>query len=152
MVARKVNHVDLNEVLGLLHFGFRAVVAEADRLLARRGLSRMHHRVLFFVARNHSLSVGQLLSILDVSKQALHRPLGQLRKAGLIGVRPAPDNHRSKLLQLTTRGAAFEEQLSGCQRELFARAFADAGPYAEKKWRNVMQLLCLCDPFGRDRI
>jgi DNA-binding MarR family transcriptional regulator len=150
MSAKKVKEVDLNEVLGLLHFGFREVVAEPDRLLARRGFSRVHHRILFFVARNRSLSVGQLLAILDVSKQALHRPLAQLREAGLIEALAAPENRRLKLLQLTKKGAHFEDQLSGLQRDRFAAAFADSG--GEIGWRAVMQRLAPCDPFGRDRL
>jgi len=72
---------ELTLAIALMHFGFRKMIEEPDRLLARRGFGRVHHRVLFFVARRPGLSVGELLAILDVSKQSLHRPMQDLLRA-----------------------------------------------------------------------
>ena len=55
-----------------MHFALRAVIAEPDRILAARGLTRMHHRILFFVAHSPGMSVGELQTTLDVTKQALN--------------------------------------------------------------------------------
>jgi hypothetical protein len=59
----------LNQALELMYFGFRGLVDAPDRLLARRGLGRMHHRVLYFIARAPGLSVGDLLERLAITKQ-----------------------------------------------------------------------------------
>jgi DNA-binding MarR family transcriptional regulator len=127
----------LNEALALMHFGFRKMIEEPDRLLSRRGFSRVHHRIMFFVARRPGLSVGELLQILDVSKQSLHRPMRDLIEAGLLLGRADPDNRRVKRLELTRAGAAYEEKLSGIQRALFARIFSARGAPAESAWREV---------------
>ena len=52
---------ELDEAWELMHFALRAVVARPDQMLEKRGLSRVHHRILFFVARQPDLSVNQLL-------------------------------------------------------------------------------------------
>ncbi len=144
----KVNPVDpLTEAMGLLHFAFRAVVADADRLLALRGFGRLHNRVLFFLARQGPLSVGQLLEILGISKQALHRPLAELVAARLVHVAPAG---RRRLLTLTRAGVDYEARVAAPQKRRFAEAFAAVGPAAAAHWREVMRLLGGHDPFGGD--
>ena len=50
----------------------------ADQYLATLGLSRPHHRILYVVARQPDVSIGALIEILSISKQALNRPLGLL--------------------------------------------------------------------------
>jgi DNA-binding MarR family transcriptional regulator len=132
---------ELDEALELMHFGFRAIVAEPDRELARRGFGRVHHRVLYFLRRNEAISVGELVRILGVTKQALHRPLSELAAAKYVLRDVDPTNRRVVRLRLSKAGAAFEQALSGAQRDHFARAFARVGPVAERGWREVMQTL-----------
>lgn len=130
-----------NEPLALLYFGFRAVVKEPDRELARRRLGRVHHRILFFIARSPGLTMSELLTTLDVTKQALHAPLRALIRQKLVLSRVDPENRRQRRLHLTPRGRALEERLSGHQRRLFAEAFRDAGAEAAAGWRAIMRTL-----------
>jgi DNA-binding MarR family transcriptional regulator len=131
----------LTLALALIHFAFRKIIQEPDRLLARRGLGRVHHRVLFFVARRPGLSIGDLLATLDVSKQSLHRPMQDLLRAGMLEATVDPKNHRVKRLRLTAKGRGFEAKLSGIQRRLFARAFEKGGAVAERHWCVIMREL-----------
>ena len=43
----------------LMHFAYRAMIAKPDQVLAARGFTRVHHRVLYFVARSPETSVGR---------------------------------------------------------------------------------------------
>ena len=45
-------------------FGYQAFTAKADEMLERRGLSRVHQRIVFFIARYPNLSVKELLELL----------------------------------------------------------------------------------------
>jgi DNA-binding MarR family transcriptional regulator len=130
-----------NEPLALLYFGFRSVVKRPDEELARLGLGRVHHRVLFFIARSPGLPVSELMTILDVSKQALHTPLRGLVNGGFVRSVENPDDRRERRLTLTARGKALEDRLSGHQRRLFAAAFKSAGPAAARGFCSVMQRL-----------
>ena len=131
----------LDEAMKLLFFGFRSVTSDPDRILAKRGLGRVHHRVLFFVARTPHITIGELLEVLAVSKQALHRPLTELIRRKLLVAEPCETNRRTKELRLTKRGEAFEDRLSATQRARFERAFEAAGPEGERGFCGVMRAL-----------
>lgn len=129
---------ELNQALELFHFAFRAFTEKPDRILETRGLARVHHRILYFVGRNPDLSVSGLLSILGVTKQALHAPLRQLIEMGLVSSRASNEDRRQRLLCLTAEGERLERALSGSQRKKLAKVFAELGGSAEKAWRRVM--------------
>ncbi len=131
----------LNQALEALHFGFRAITAHPDQRLQALGYSRVHHRVLYFVGRNPGCSINELLGIMRVSKQYLHRPLRQLVEDGYIEAVRDPHDRRMKRLRLTRKGQRLEERLTGEQRAQLAAVFAEAGPRAEVGWRRVMALL-----------
>ena len=135
----------LNQALELMYFGFRGLVDAPDRLLARRGLGRMHHRVLYFIAREPGLSVGDLLGRLAITKQALHRPLRDLQARRLVTTTADRNDRRVRRLVLTKGGAALEDRLSGMQRAHLARIFAGAGRPAESGWRSVMKRMARDD-------
>ena len=48
-------------------FGYQAFTAKADEMLERRGLSRVHQRIVFFIARYPQVSVKELLALLGVT-------------------------------------------------------------------------------------
>ncbi len=60
---------ELNRALEAMHFGFRAMTYKPDQRLAELDLTRIHHRILYFVARNPGFSVNDLLGVMRVSKQ-----------------------------------------------------------------------------------
>ena len=128
----------LDRAIELMYFGFKRLVQEPDRVLARRGLSRVHHRLLYFIARRPGLSVGELLRALEVSKQAVNLPLRTLLRQGLARSEADRRDGRIRRLRLTARGAALEATLSGLQHAHLTRVFAAAGKTAERGWREVM--------------
>ena len=131
----------LDEAWELMHFALRAVIAVPDRMLEKRGLSRMHHRILFFVARQPEMTVSRLLQVLGISKQALNAPLRQLCTQGLVASTVAEHDKRQKLLALTEAGRALENRLTEPQRKLFDTALTSAGPRADTAWRRVMRAM-----------
>jgi len=136
---------ELNLALQSLFYAFRAVVARPDALLAEQGLSRVHHRILFFVGRTPGLSVNALLAILNVSKQSLNEPLRRLTELGYIQSEVDERDRRVKRLSLTGSGQVLEASLSGDQRQRFAKVFAELGVEDEAAWRRVMERLADLD-------
>jgi DNA-binding MarR family transcriptional regulator len=139
--AKLPRQARLDEALELLHFAFRKIVERPDQELAKSGMGRVHHRILYFVGRNPGLRVGDLLDILGVTKQALHGPLLVLVTRGFVERRRDPANQRVKRLVLTKKGAALERRLTGEQRRRFEKVFRACGPRAERAWREVMSAL-----------
>jgi DNA-binding MarR family transcriptional regulator len=136
-----IDDTNLDEALALLHFGFRELTAEPDALLAQRGLSRLHHRILYFCRRNKDLALFELFAILEVSKQAANRPLRELIDRGLLRSVADPADKRTRRLRLTSAGKALEHKLSEPQRRAVCRAFVRAGKESAAAWASIMQLL-----------
>ncbi len=122
-------------------FGYQAFTAKPDEMLARRGLSRVHHRILFFIARYPGLSVKELLSYLGVSKQALSTPLRQLVEMRLVQSVTAEDDKRKRLLGFTAEGAKLEQALRREQARILQRVFAETGEQAVEGWLAVNRAL-----------
>ena len=139
-----VNMIDLarqaalHEAIEALYFAYRGFTDQADRILERRGLGRVHHRILYFIGRRPDVSVQGLLDVLAVSKQALNAPLRQLVGMGLVSALPAPRDRRVKNLRLTPEGRKLETALTETQMKQLQAALDRAGPAHELGWRTVM--------------
>ncbi|PAU58504.1 MarR family winged helix-turn-helix transcriptional regulator [Pseudomonas indica] len=131
----------LDHSLELLHFGFRGLTVEADRFLETQGLSRVHHRILYVIARADEINIGDLASTLGVSKQAAHRPLTHLFERDLVCYTREPGRHRFKLLALTERGQALEQAASELERQALRDAFARTDVQGKEAWMKVMMAL-----------
>ncbi|MEK0362938.1 MULTISPECIES: MarR family winged helix-turn-helix transcriptional regulator [unclassified Pseudomonas] len=129
------------QIMESFFLGYQAFTAKPDEMLARRGLSRVHHRILFFIASYPDLSVKELLGYLGVSKQALNIPLRQLIEMHLVESRTAEDDKRKRILRFTAEGAKLEQLLRREQVRLLERAFKQAGDDAVSGWLAVNQTL-----------
>lgn len=118
------------ELIELLFFAYRDFVGEPDRILAKHGFGRAHHRVLHFVNRHQGLTVAKLLDILEITKQSLARVLKDLIEAGFVEQRAGVEDRRQRLLFLTARGKALVNALMGVQGRRMARALSITGEHA----------------------
>jgi DNA-binding MarR family transcriptional regulator len=140
-----VNGVDirildpLDLAMQRMYFGWKGIVDDSNAVMARHGLARAHHRILFVIARTDCIAVGELLKTLNISAQALQRPMATLIDKGLVVAQRDPLQHRRKNLSLTAAGLALEQEASEAQRAIFRRAFELAGSQAAEGWSLVMK-------------
>ncbi len=139
--------VSLDMCIELLHFSFRNIISEPDRMLKQRGLNRSHHRILHFIGRSEGMRLNRLLHILGVSRQALHRPLKQLAEQGLVEMTQMAQDRRNYRLRLTAEGRRLEQRLSGPQKDMFAQARSELGEDALRNWASVMEVLSRGTPW-----
>ena len=136
---------ELRRDVEMLYFGYRAFTSLADSILADYGLGRSHHRILYFVQRDPGISVGDLVLVLKVTKQAIHRPLKELEERGLLTVTPDPQDRRFRRVTTTASGAELEERLTGAQTRLLEEVFAEFDEATVVRWRHVMMRLAETD-------
>jgi DNA-binding MarR family transcriptional regulator len=129
---------DLRRGIELLFFAYRDFTGEPDRQLAALGLGRAHHRAIYFIGRNPSLTVSQLLSILKITKQSLSRVLQELVSEDYVVQTPGPTDRRERRLKLTAKGEALEQLLTEGQRRRLGRAYAQAGAEAVHSFHQVL--------------
>src|SRR5699024_3645628 len=103
------------------------------------GIHRLHHRILFFVARKPEISVHELLATLEVTKQALHAPMRRLIEMGYITSEPATHDRRVRELCLTEKGENLEKQLSNVQGYIMNEIFKKLGKESDQSWKKVMK-------------
>lgn len=129
---------DLHAAIEQFYFAYRGFTDRPDRILERRGLGRVHHRILYFIGRRPDVSVRGLLDLLSVSKQALNAPLRQLMEMGLVAAEASTQDRRVKRLSLTPAGRKLEAELTEAQTRHLRAAFDRAGPEAQRGWSAVM--------------
>jgi DNA-binding MarR family transcriptional regulator len=126
---------DLHAAIEQFYFAYRGFTDRPDRILERRGLGRVHHRILYFIGRRPEVSVRGLLA---VSKQALNAPLRQLMEMDLVRAEASTQDRRVKRLALTEAGRRLEAELTEAQTRHLRAAFDRAGAEAQRGWRAVM--------------
>jgi DNA-binding MarR family transcriptional regulator len=138
------------ELIELLFFAYRDFVGEADRLLARYGFGRAHHRVLHFVNRNPGLTIAELLDVLQITKQSLARVLRDLVEGGFIASQAGAEDRRQRLLHTAPKGQALALELAGLQSQRIGRALAGLSGEARESARAF--LLGLVEPRARKAV
>ena len=131
------NRDSQQQAMEAFFFGYRAFTAKADGMLERRGLSRVHQRIVFFISRYPNLSVKELLALLGVTKQALNTPLRQVIEMRLVNSIESQSDKRKRLLELTYAGLILEQALRRVQVKLLEHVFAEAGETAVNEWLSV---------------
>ncbi|MBL8698908.1 MAG: MarR family transcriptional regulator [Alphaproteobacteria bacterium] len=129
---------DLRLGIELLFYAYRDFTGEPDRILAKLGFGRAHHRVIYFVGRHPEITVGELLTILRITKQSLSRVLSELLRKGYVAATPGTTDRRQRRLSLTPTGVALERELTENQRNRVAAAYRAAGAAAVDGFKRVM--------------
>ena len=137
-IDRYLTEEELRQALELLFFAYRDFTGEPDAILADYGFGRAHHRVIYFVKRNPSLTVNRLLGILQITKQSLSRVLGQLVREGSINQQTDADDRRRRTLTLTEKGESLEARLTACQGARISKAYTTAGADAVDGFKKVL--------------
>ena len=101
-------------IIELMFFAYRDFTSEPDALLAKINFGRAHHRVIYFVGKKEKITIKELLSILQITKQSLSRVLNQLVKEKYI-ILSIGEDKRTKNLSLTKKGYELENELSTIQ-------------------------------------
>jgi len=140
---------DLRQAIELMFFVIRDFTARPDAILAKYNFGRPHHRVLYFIGQFPGMTVSELLSILNVTKQSLSRVLGQLMREGFVIQKKGTVDRRQRLLHLTEKGRVLEADLTNPQLARVAAAYKEAGAVSVQGFRKV--LLGLMDPESRTR-
>ena len=105
---------EIRKIIELIFFSYRDFTAGPDKILEKIKYGRAHHRVIYFVGKKEKITIKDLLSILQITKQSLSRVLNQLVKDKYILVSIGTDK-RTKNLSLTKKGRELENKLSNIQ-------------------------------------
>ncbi len=130
--ASPESSLDLLEVaqrtIELVYFAHIDQADWADHVLAKHGIGRPHHRVLYFASKFPGISVRELMSILRITNQALARTTSQLVTLDFLDQRYSPNDRRVRGHFLTRKGEALLAKLRRHQAEQVAKSMAALAP------------------------
>lgn len=109
-----LNETEIRKAVELIFFSYRDFTVGPDKILEKINFGRAHHRVIYFVGKQKKITIKDLLSILQITKQSLSRVLNQLVKEKFILLSTGIDK-RTKDLSLTKKGEELEKELSTIQ-------------------------------------
>ena len=116
---------EIRKVIELIFFSYRDFTSGPDEILDKINFGRAHHRVIYFVGKREQITIRNLLSILQITKQSLSRVLNQLVKEKYIIVSTGNDK-RTKNLSLTKKGMELEEKLTNIQSKRIRNVIKNA--------------------------
>jgi DNA-binding MarR family transcriptional regulator len=131
----------IRQAQDMLFLAWRDFSASVDPLLEEADLGRAHHRALHFIGRAPGMTVSELLTILNITKQSLARVLTTLQERGLVTLQTGRTDRRQRLLRLTEAGEALERRLFERQRERLLAAYREAGGPAVDGFRRVLRAI-----------
>jgi len=131
----------LRKGIEAMFFAYRGFTSDPDRILEGLDYGRAHHRAVHFIHRSPGTTVGNLLTILGVTKQSLNRVLRTLFADQMVEARVGKTDKRERHLFLTEKGAALERSLSDAQRARMRSAYRAAGPVAVQGFRTVLEAM-----------
>ena len=109
-----LNEKEIRKIIELMFFSYRDFTSGPDKILEKINFGRAHHRVIYFVGKKNNLTIKELLSILQITKQSLSRVLNQLVREKFIILSTGEDK-RTKKLSLSKKGEELEKKLSDIQ-------------------------------------
>ena len=105
---------EVRKIIEMMFFSYRDFISGPDKILENIKFGRAHHRIIYFVGKRPEITIKDLLSILQITKQSLSRVLNQLVKQKYV-VLSVGNDKRSKKLSLTIKGKKLENKLSDIQ-------------------------------------
>ena len=105
---------EIRKIIELMFFSYRDFTSGPDKILEKIKFGRAHHRVIYFVGKRDNLTIKELLSILQITKQSLSRVLNQLVNEKYILLSMGEDKRTKKLI-LSKKGQELEKKLSDIQ-------------------------------------
>ena len=109
-----LNEGEIRKIIELMFFSYRDFTSGPDKVLEKINFGRAHHRVIYFVGKQNNLTIKELLSILQITKQSLSRVLNQLVQEKYI-ILSIGEDKRTKKLSLSKKGYELEKELSNIQ-------------------------------------
>lgn len=129
------------EVIWLIRRLFRAMGQVADNYLKAHGLTAADRAVLEFLFPEEALSVPEIASRYQVSRQHVQVTVNALLEDGFLETRPNPRHKRSRLIAITYVGRELFEKVRRIEVDYVDALFADIPEEDVERTRQTLQAI-----------
>ena len=120
---------------------FRALAQKASENLGQYQLSVADRAVMEFLYPRKQLSVPEIASRYQVSRQHVQVTVNTLRKKGLLESRPNPRHKRSILMKLSEKGGELFAEILAKDKQTVERLFSAIPSEDRKATRRTLETL-----------
>ena len=129
------------QVVWLVRRLFRALAQKASENLGQYQLSVADRAVMEFLYPQEQLSVPEIASRYQVSRQHVQVTVNALRNKGLLESRPNPRHKRSVLMELSEKGGELFAEILAKDKETVEKLFSAVPPEDRKTTRRTLETL-----------
>jgi DNA-binding MarR family transcriptional regulator len=129
----------IKEFIQLLFYAYRETFADPKDILSKNSFGPAHLRALNLIERNPSISMGELIYKLKITKQSLNRVLRELLDSKMIKQIKDDNDTRRKNLYLDKEGKIFFEKVYNLQKKRIFNALKNSEPSSVIKFRDVLK-------------
>lgn len=140
--ASRLLELAAQRTIELVYFAHIDQADWADHVLAKYGIGRPHHRVLYFANKKPGISVRELMTVLRITNQALARTTTQLVDIGFLEQRYSAADRRVRQHFVTSKGSALLAKLTRHQVTRVASELQTLGDEGiASLWRGMEALI-----------
>ena len=129
----------IKEFIQLLFYAYRETFADPKDILSKNSFGPAHLRALNLIERNPSISMGELIYKLKITKQSLNRVLRELLDSKMIKQIKDDNDTRRKNLYLDKEGKIFFETAYNSQKKRIFNALKNSNADSVIKFKEVLK-------------
>ena len=119
----------------LFYFAYKTFINTADEIIEKKGMSRQHHRFLFFIDKVPGITIRDLLKSMEISKQGSHQTLRKLKEKGLVVEKKSKRGWPSERVVRDAKGHGLVTEINKAQNDLLQHIKAKVG----NDWNAMME-------------
>ena len=129
---------ELKIALELLFFLSRDLDNNINPMLKSYGYNKTHFSVIFLSSKNFSLTIKELLVVLNIKKQSLAKVINKLKEDDIILLKKSKKDKRNKNIYLTKKGVKIEKKINQFHLNKIAIAYKNAGTESINGFKKVL--------------
>ena len=129
---------ELKIALELLFFLSRDLDNNINPMLKNYGYNKTHFSVIFLSSKNFSLTIKELLVVLNIKKQSLAKVINKLKEDGIILLKQSKKDKRKKNIYLTKKGIKIEKKMNQILLNKISFAYKNAGKESINGFKKIL--------------
>ena len=129
---------ELKTTLELLFFLSKDLDNNIAPVLKESGYNKTHFSVIFLSSKSFSLTIKELLAILNIRKQSLSKVINKLKNDEIIILKKSKKDKRTKNIYLTKKGIKIENKFTEKQISIIAKAYKNAGTESINGFKKIL--------------
>tara|TARA_B100001167_G_C16746921_1_gene293979 strand:+ start:180 stop:671 length:492 start_codon:yes stop_codon:yes gene_type:complete len=129
---------ELKTALELLFFLSKDLDNNLKPILKEVGYNRTHFSVIFLSSKSFSLTIKELLAILNIRKQSLSKVINKLKEDGIILLKQSKKDKRKKNIYLTKKGIKIEKKMNQILLNKISFAYKNAGKESINGFKKIL--------------